>query len=156
MRISGPATAAASVPAKITMDKSVMSVSPAESQPVTITVLDASGNPISGQQVDLIATGDTRFGLGAGSSTPVTNENGQLVVTITTIGSATGTITAVPVNGQAGLKATATISSYRLGELGPGGGLVFLIANGKTYEMASRPRNAAVPNGKCISIDQPS
>ena len=153
VRIFGPATAAASVPAKITMDKSVMSVSPAESQPVTITVLDASGNPISGQQVDLIATGDTRFGLGAGSSTPVTNEKGQLVVTITTIGSATGTITAVPVNGQAGLKATATISSYRLGELGPGGGLVFLIANGKTYEMASRPRNAAVPNGKCISID---
>ena len=83
----------------------------------------------------------------------LTNENGQLVVTITTIGSATGTITAVPVNGQAGLKATATISSYRLGELGPGGGLVFLIANGKTYEMASRPRNAAVPNSKCLLID---
>jgi hypothetical protein len=135
------------------MDRSVLSVSPAENQPVTITVLDASGNPISGQRVDLIATGDTRFGLGDGASTPVTNEKGQLVVLVTMIGSATGTITAVPDTGQAGLKATATVSSYRLGALGPGNGLVFLIADGKTYEMAPRPRNDAVPNSKCISID---
>jgi len=69
------------------------------------------------------------------------------------IGSATGTITAIPDTGQAGLKATATVSSYRLGETGPGDGLVFLIADGKTYEMAPRPRNDAVPNSKCISID---
>jgi hypothetical protein len=82
-----------------------------------------------------------------------TNEKGQLVVTVTMAGSTTGTITAIPDTGQASLKATATVSSYRLGELGPGDGLVFLIANGKTYEMASRPRNNAVPNSKCISID---
>jgi hypothetical protein len=157
VRISGPATAAASVPAKITIAPSVLSVRPAENQPVTITLLDASGNPIFDQEVRVTATGDVRFVRGDGATNTVTNgrtnEKGQLVVTVTMAGSTTGTITAIPDTGQASLKATATVSSYRLGELGPGDGLVFLIADGKTYEMASRPRNDAVPNSKCISID---
>lgn len=157
VRISGPPTAAASVPANITMVPSVLTVSAGANQPVTITVLDASGNPIFDQEVRVTATGDVRFVRGDGATNTVTNgrtnEKGQLVVTVTMAGSTTGTITAVPDTGQAGLKATATVSSYRLGELGPGDGLVFLIADGKTYEMAPRLRNAAVPNSKCIAID---
>jgi hypothetical protein len=73
VRISGPPTAAASVPANITMVPSVLTVSAGANQPVTITVLDASGNPIFDQEVRVTATGDVRFVRGDGATNTVTN-----------------------------------------------------------------------------------
>lgn len=111
VRISGPPTAAASVPAKITITPNVLILGADATSPLTITVLDANDKPIFDQEVRVSATGTARFVGGNTITNGRTNSAGQLVVNVTVVGVGGGAIVAIPDTGQAGLKATAMVSS---------------------------------------------
>lgn len=111
VRISGPPTAAASVPAKITITPNALLLGADATSPLTITVLDANDKPIFDQEVRVSATGTARFVGGNTITNGRTNSAGQLVVNVTVVGVGSGSIVAIPDTGQAGLKATAAVSS---------------------------------------------
>ena len=113
VRISGaPSAASAVIPASISMTPTFAGVNLNEVTPLTVTVLNAAGKPVVDQEVRATATGSARFEGGNSVKNGRTNEQGQLVFTVTRVGvnaAAVGTITAVPDTGLASLTASSTL-----------------------------------------------
>jgi hypothetical protein len=113
VRISGaPSAASVAIPASISMSPKSVGVDLNQVTQLTVTVLDAGGNPVFDQEVRATATGSARFEGGNTVKNGRTNARGQLSLSVTRIGAsayAIGTITAVPDTGLATLKANSTL-----------------------------------------------
>ena len=110
--------------------------SPGGSAVVTFTAT-VNGAPAPGSAVELRTSGDP-VSLSPGPSVAATTDNaGKVSVTITKPSAGKATVTAA----FGDKTATVDVSipaKYALGDIGPGGGLVFLISGGLVYEMAPK------------------